>query len=158
MSRGRYWSGSGASIRRSGSSAPSLVGEVSSCFTPSKVVERVVQARHPTSAQEMTVAHHSGHSAMTSEMRQCIQECLDCHSSCLDTARHCLEMGGQHAAAKHVTLLLDCADICQTSANFMLRHSDRHARTCELCATVCRECEKACRSFHQDPEMQHAAE
>ena len=104
------------------------------------------------------MVHHSGHTAITSAMRQCIEECLSCHSTCLDTARQCFEMGGQHAAAKHMTLLLDCAEICQTSANFMLRHSEQHARTCGLCAEICRACEDSCRSFRGDQVMQSAAE
>ena len=104
------------------------------------------------------MAHHSGHSAITAEMRQCIQECLTCHTASMDTARQCLEMGGQHAAAKHVTLLLDCAEICQTSANFMLRHSERHTQTCGLCAELCRACEESCRGFRGDHVMQAAAD
>lgn len=104
------------------------------------------------------MAHHSGHSTLSPEMRQCIQECLDCHSVCLEAARQCLEMGGQHAAAKHVTLLHDCAEACQTSANFMLRHSERHARSCGFCAEICRACEESCRSLRGDHTMQDAAE
>ena len=103
------------------------------------------------------MAHHSGHSALTPEMQRCIQECLNCYGACLSTARHCLEMGGQHAAAKHVTLLLDCAEICQAAAAFLLRHSERHARACAFCAEVCRACEESCRGFHDDA-MRETAE
>jgi hypothetical protein len=31
---------------------------------------------------------------MPSEMRDCIQNCLDCHSICVETMNHCLMMGG----------------------------------------------------------------
>src|SRR5205814_907065 len=68
--------------------------------------------------------------AITPEMRQCIQECQSCHSSCLETVTHCLRKGGRHAEEGHIRLMLDCVEICQTSADFMLRGSDLHTRTC----------------------------
>jgi hypothetical protein len=81
---------------------------------------------------------------MDAEMQQCTQNCLDCHAICLETAKHCLKMGGKHAAPDHITLLLDCAQICATSADFMLRGSDLHARTCGVCAEICERCAQDC--------------
>ena len=63
---------------------------------------------------------------------------------CVETVQHCLQMGGKHANLSHIRLLLDCAEICQTSANFMMRGSDLHPRTCELCAEVCEQCAEDC--------------
>lgn len=99
------------------------------------------------------MAHAATHSAMSADMQKCIQECLNCHSVCLDSVRHCIEMGGKHASPEHITLLLDCAQSCQTSADFMLRHSSLHARACAFCAEVCRACEKDCRSLGAGDEM-----
>ena len=53
---------------------------------------------------------------MNQEMRQCIDNCQSCHRTCLQTITHCLQKGGPHAAAAHIRLLADCAQICQTSA------------------------------------------
>jgi hypothetical protein len=86
------------------------------------------------------------------EMRNCIDACLDCHRVCLDTVQNCLVMGGKHAAAEHIRLLLDCAQICQTSADFMIRGSDLHGITCGACAEICEACAEACRSLG-GPEM-----
>ena len=58
------------------------------------------------------------HRMSSTEMQHCIQNCLDCHRPCLQTAAKCLQHGGQHAAAQHITLMLDCAQICLTSADF----------------------------------------
>ncbi len=78
-------------------------------------------------------------------MQQCINECLNCHAVCLgEAANHCLEMGGPHVAPPHFRLMLDCAQICQTSADFMLRNSALHARTCAVCAEVCDACAQSC--------------
>ena len=79
------------------------------------------------------------------EMQHCIQECQRCASVCLSmAATHCLEMGGKHVEPTHYRTMLDCAEICQTSANFMLRSSQLHAHTCRACAEVCEECARSC--------------
>jgi hypothetical protein len=91
-------------------------------------------------------------------MQQCIQECLNCHSICLATVSYCLQMGGKHAEAHHITTLLDCAEICQTSANFMLRGSHFHTRTCGVCAEVCERCAQECERFGDDAQMRSCAE
>jgi hypothetical protein len=92
------------------------------------------------------------------EMQQCIQNCQDCHGVCLSTVTHCLQRGGRHAEASHVGLLLDCAEICQTSANFMLRNSQLHTRTCAVCAEVCERCAEDCARFSDDEQMQQCAQ
>jgi hypothetical protein len=92
-------------------------------------------------------------------MQECIAECLKCHSACLTTVSHCLELGGPHADPAHIGLLLDCAEICQTSANFMLRGSERHQLTCQVCADVCRACADDCeRMAGDDQQMRQCAE
>jgi hypothetical protein len=87
---------------------------------------------------------HQREQAMSQEMQRCIQECLNCHAICTTTVTHCLSMGREHASPQHITTLLDCAEICQTSANFMLRGSPLHARTCGVCAEACERCAVEC--------------
>lgn len=97
-------------------------------------------------------------STIDPKMQQCIDECTRCHQTCLSTARYCLEQGGKHAAANHITLLLDCAEICQVSANFMARKSQQHTITCGACAKICRACEQDCRQMGDDAVMQQCAD
>lgn len=92
-----------------------------------------------------------------SGMRECIERCLDCHRGCLETAPHCLQMGGEHATAAHIGLLLDCAEMCQTSANFMLRGSPFHTHTRGVCAEVCERCAEDCERFGDDQRMRDCA-
>ncbi len=99
------------------------------------------------------MAHAAGHTAMSKDMEQCIQACLDCYSVCTTTAAHCLDMGGQHASRQHQATMLDCASICQTSAGFMLRGSPMHGRVCGVCAEACRACEQECRSMANGDQM-----
>lgn len=94
----------------------------------------------------------------TQEMERCIDNCQECHEVCLRTASHCLEKGGRHAEVSHVRLLLDCAQVCQTSADFMIRGSDLHAATCRACAEVCERCADDCERMGDDEMMRRCAE
>jgi hypothetical protein len=40
--------------------------------------------------------------------------------------------------------MINCAEICQTSANFMLSNSELHHLTCRVCAEVCQKCADSC--------------
>lgn len=81
----------------------------------------------------------------TPAMQDCIDACIRCHRTCLHEAMtHCLEAGGEHVEPDHFRLMLDCADICRTSADFMLRSSALHGLTCGVCAQVCERCADSC--------------
>ena len=55
------------------------------------------------------------------EMQACIDECLRCYQTCLGMAsNHCLPAGGKHVEPEHFRLMMACAEICRTSAHFML--------------------------------------
>jgi hypothetical protein len=95
---------------------------------------------------------------MTPEMDQCIKECWECHTICLQTVTHCLGMGGKHAETAHIRLMLDCAEICVSAANFMIRGSDLQMQLCALCAVVCERCAKDCEEFRDDGQMKSCAE
>jgi hypothetical protein len=61
---------------------------------------------------------------------ECIKACVECHHVCLEMAMtHCLPLGGKHTEPDHFRLMMNCAEICQTSANFMLSGSDLHHLT-----------------------------
>ena len=55
--------------------------------------------------------------------------------------------------------MIECAEICRTAANFMLRNSEHHARICGVCAGVCDRCAEDCeRLAVGDEMMQQCAE
>ena len=94
------------------------------------------------------------HQHVTDEMRRCAEECRRCHDVCLETISHCLHMGGKHADPHHIRVMMDCVQICHTSADFMLRGSDLHAHICRACAAVCQRCAEDCeRVDGQDEQM-----
>lgn len=87
-----------------------------------------------------------------------IQTALDCQTVCFETVSYCLTQGGEHAAPDHMKLLLDCAEICQTAANFMARDSDAHALTCRVCAEICDRCAASCEQMGDDEQMRRCAD
>lgn len=92
------------------------------------------------------------------QVHECVDRCQSCQAICLETVNHCLEIGGKHAEAEHIRMLLACAEICDTNARFMLLGSKQHARTCEVCAEVCKACAKDCERFGDDDLMRQCAE
>jgi len=92
------------------------------------------------------------------EMQECIEECLNCHAVCTMTLQHCIAIGGDHTEVNLIGILLDCAEMCQTSANFMLRGSPYHVVTCAACAELCRACEEACRGVAGDEQLTHCGD
>ncbi|KMO31228.1 ferredoxin [Methylobacterium variabile] len=78
---------------------------------------------------------------IATEMQHCIDECLRCYQTCLGMAsNHCLPAGGKHVEPEHFRLMLACAEICRTSAHFMLLGTSAHKHTCRACAEVCEAC------------------
>lgn len=99
-----------------------------------------------------------GDHAMKQELQHCIQECLECHRICLETFSYCAEQGGDYADPDQFRVLLDCSQICQTSADFMIRSSQLHSLICETCAEVCTQCQEECEMIEGDPQMKACAE
>ena len=86
------------------------------------------------------------HTTMSqTQMEPCIEACSNCHRVCLQTAlNHCIESGGSHVEPTHFRLMMNCAEICQTSANLQLSNSKFSAALCAVCAQVCAACAESC--------------
>lgn len=89
-------------------------------------------------------------------LSRCVDNCVECHKVCLETFSYSLATGGRHSEADHVRLLLDCAEMCQTTANFMLRHSAAYGALCEACAAVCQACADDCTAMSASNEQMRA--
>lgn len=78
-------------------------------------------------------------------MQRCIELCLDCYQACFTTAmRYCVPGSGKEVAAPHLGLMLNCAELCRTAAEFMMSDSPQHVRVCAACAAVCEACAQGC--------------
>ena len=96
---------------------------------------------------------HATEQMISREMRVCIENCLECYAICEETKAHCLAMGGKHAELAHIRTLADCARLCETSANMMLRGSEFHGRVCEICAEACDRCAASCEQIGGNDEI-----
>jgi len=93
----------------------------------------------------MKHATMTNHSKDHKDIQPCIDACSYCHATCLHTAMtHCLDTGGKHVGADHFRLMMDCAEICQTTANLQLSGSTFHVALCGICADICEACAKSC--------------
>jgi len=84
------------------------------------------------------------------QLQSCIDHCTECREVCLEAVAHSLERGGRLAERDHLILLLNCAQICQTAADFMITGSHLHIHTCRACAVVCRAVEETSHPFEAD--------
>ena len=87
---------------------------------------------------------------MSEEVQECIQDSLDCYRTCTETTIQLLNHGRQTRELEHINLLMDCARICNTNADFMLRNSTYYPQTCGICADICDECGDKCDRFDDD--------
>ncbi len=87
---------------------------------------------------------------VSKEMQTCIDNCIECASICEKTLSYCLSKGENHAEGKHIKLLMDCVDICYTSARAMTRGSQFHNVSCRACAEICRACAYDCNAMEDD--------
>ncbi len=98
---------------------------------------------------------------LSAETRKDIDACVDLcqatHRACLETMLYCLGRGGAYADADHIRLLADCAAICQTSADFMLRDSPLHGSVCAVSAEVCDQCAVECDAFADNGRLERCA-
>lgn len=95
---------------------------------------------------------------ITDEMQMCIQNCALCHQVCEQTLSYCLTRGGRHLEARHLKALIDCAQICTTSAGFMARDSNLYLVMCNGCAEACNLCATSCDQFGDDETMKLCAD
>lgn len=92
-------------------------------------------------------------------MEECIESCLKCYQSCLSCIPHCLTQGGKHSEADHITLMMECAELCRTSASIMQLKGEFAYELCKVCAQVCDACADSCSSIDpEDSMMQRCAQ
>lgn len=94
-------------------------------------------AASPAAAQAAPAA--GGHMSLA----ECIALCLKCHAVCQETVAQALSAAVRPEPSLVMTLL-DCAEICQATANSMSRGSPVHTVFCAACAQVCDACAEAC--------------
>jgi hypothetical protein len=111
--------------------------------------ESPIAGRISTSMEELERMRESELMA-SDEVRECLKNCLDCYQTCTETTIRCLALGGKHSKLAVMSLLMDCATICNLNADFMLRNSNFYPQTCGITADICDECADVCERFDDD--------
>jgi hypothetical protein len=91
-------------------------------------------------------------------MEECTENCTRCHRICLEAVARHFRGEGRNVDGEDVRLLLDCAEICRTSADFMIRGSEMHGHVCGTCAVICEACARKCEKMRADPHLAACAE
>ena len=73
---------------------------------------------------------------------ECLRNCTECHNVCLRTAVDDKVAGS--IMARDLKLLLNCAEICRTSADFLNVLSEYHRDVCRVCSEICDNCAVMC--------------
>lgn len=73
--------------------------------------------------------------------RSCIDSCLECHRACLQTVA---SAGSAGPHAEHLLLMVNCAELCLTTARFMMTSPGLDKVLAQACATVCMACAEQC--------------
>jgi uncharacterized membrane protein len=79
------------------------------------------------------------------ELTKCIRTDMDCADICETTARVLSRHTGYDANISRA-LLQACATVCKSCGDECSRHASMHEH-CRICAEACRACEQACRDL-----------
>lgn len=82
---------------------------------------------------------------MVPELTKCIRTNLDCADICDTTARVLSRHTGYDANISR-TLLQACIMACRSCGDECARHAPLHEH-CRICADACRQCEQVCREL-----------
>ena len=76
-----------------------------------------------------------------------------CRRACLAAVRHALDADGPQLDDAQIRLLLDGAEVCETSIRFRRRNSTLDPRVCTVCVAICERCAALCDRFGDDAVM-----
>ncbi|QJU58258.1 four-helix bundle copper-binding protein [Sphingomonas sp. AP4-R1] len=102
-------------------------------------------------------AQHHRMEGMVMSLAECVDECVASHRMCLETAAYVTRRGGALAIAPLIAMLTDCAELCQTTANSMLRESALHRIICGACAEACERCAQECLARGKDEQIERCS-
>lgn len=93
------------------------------------------------------------------KMDEAIKDSLDCYRICLETISYSLKKGGRYVDPDHIQILIDCEQICNLDAAYLIRNSIFAGRTAELCADICEKCAASCEAIDPgDTQLKACAE
>lgn len=86
----------------------------------------------------------------TNKYQKCIDTCNRCAQACYECLKACLNEPDVQARRNCISMLLECATICNQASAFMAMDAQHSKELCKLCATICEKCANDCRMFKDD--------
>ena len=90
----------------------------------------------------------------TDKYQRCIDACNACAQACYECFKLCLNEQDVQARKGCISMLVECAMICQTASSLMFLDAQHAMEFCKLCAAVCDKCTNECSMFKD----QHCAD
>lgn len=95
----------------------------------------------------------NAHKSRNGHDHACVLALNECRAACLDMVGHSIRMQGYYAELGHVRLLEDCARLCESTVDFLLRGSELAPEMLALCGEVCRRSARDCERFDYDQQL-----
>lgn len=106
----------------------------------------------PARASEVT-----SKSVATPPGNTCIETCTIAHRQCLSAAAYLVGKDRSPASIQLIATLMDCAELCQATADSMIRKSSQHMLLCAACAQLCETCARSCENHGEDTVLGNCA-
>jgi hypothetical protein len=92
--------------------------------------------------------------SMAAELQHYADACRRCADMCIEATMHGVGLGADEAQLRP---LMDCADLCNTCANFLRRMSRMSWRVGDICGEICEQCAAICERYPEDETMARCA-
>lgn len=86
----------------------------------------------------------------TDKYQVCIDACNRCAQACFECFKACLNESDVGERKACISMLIECAMICQNAAAYMSLDAQHAMDLCKLCATICDKCATECDMFKDD--------
>ncbi|MFT8315745.1 MAG: four-helix bundle copper-binding protein [Clostridium sp.] len=86
----------------------------------------------------------------TNKYQTCIDECNRCAQACYECFKACLNEPDVGARKNCISILAECARMCEMSSALMSMDAQFAKNHCSLCATICDKCAQECAMFKDD--------
>lgn len=86
----------------------------------------------------------------TDGMQACIDACGKCTQACYECFTECLNEPDLTARKNCVSMLIECAMMCQMSFATMSMLGEYSKQHCHICAQICEKCAQECAMFKDE--------
>ncbi|WP_069999986.1 four-helix bundle copper-binding protein [Cellulosilyticum sp. I15G10I2] len=86
----------------------------------------------------------------TGLLQICIDACSKCAQTCYECFNACLSEPDLNARKDCVSILVECAMVCQMTVSIMSMNGLFSKEQCELCEKICNKCAEECAMFKDE--------